>query len=343
MTSAIFYSPVFLKHQPPNYHPENPQRLETIINKLEKAQLTKKIAVVEPQAATKGQIALNHSKEYINQIEDFCLKDGGYLDPDTYASKDSFEAALLAAGSGIQAVDLIKEGKLKRAFLLVRPPGHHAEYDRAMGFCLFNNAAITASYGLDKGFKRILLLDWDAHHGNGTQSSFYQTDKVLYISFHQWPLYPGTGNYKEIGSGKAKGYTLNFALPPFSGNKTYQKIFEQIINPIAYRYQPDLVIISGGFDSHFKDPLAQLSLTIAGYKMMAENLKLLANQFSSERLIFVLEGGYNLETTGNCVLAILSTLAEIRDINTKNEEAGEKIDPGVLNKYRGFFSQIWGL
>jgi len=261
--SAILYSPFFLKHQAPNYHPENPQRLEAILEAFKKSAFSKNIETIEPKPASKEQIALNHSVKYIEELESFCKAGGGYLD-DTYANEYSYISAALAAGAGINTVDMIIDNKISKGFCLVRPPGHHAEHDKAMGFCLFNNAAITAKYALSKGFKKILLLDFDAHHGNGTQNSFYYTDQVLYISYHQWPHYPGTGSAEEKGEGDGLDYTINIPLETGSGNKEFLELFDKIVQPAADKYQPDLIIVSGGFDSHKDDPLAQLNLTDDG-------------------------------------------------------------------------------
>lgn len=294
--TAIFYSPIFLKHFAPSPHPENPNRLKVILKTLEKSEIADKIPIIKPMPATKEQVYLNHSPALVKEIEKLSNSRGTYLDPDTYINEYSYKAAMLAAGSGIQAVDMIAQNSLKKAFCLVRPPGHHAEFDKAMGFCLFNNAAICAHYSLTKGFERILILDFDAHHGNGTQRSFYDTDKVFYISLHQWPLYPGTGSSDETGTGIGIGYNLNFPLPASSGDEIYNKIFVEKINPLMDNYKPQLVIISGGFDSHINDPLANLSLTKIGYQNIANHLKNISKKHNNEKLIFFLEGGYNLET-----------------------------------------------
>ena len=231
------------------------------------------------------------------------------LDPDTFINKHSFNAALLAAGSVIKAVDVVLSGDYKNAFCLVRPPGHHAERSRAMGFCLFNNIAAGAQYSLDKfSKKRVAIIDWDVHHGNGTQDIFYNTDEVLFISLHQYPLYPGTGKTNETGNGPGKGFTVNFPLPAGTTGKVYQQLFEEDIIGRLNEYDPEMLFISAGFDAHRDDPLAGMNLTSEDYRHLTK----IVNDFASSKnipVISVLEGGYNIEALSQSVYEHINILS----------------------------------
>jgi acetoin utilization deacetylase AcuC-like enzyme len=218
------------------------------------------------------------------------------LDPDTSTSAHSYEVALLAAGGVLKAIELILKSEVQNGFAFVRPPGHHAEASRAMGFCLFNNVAIGAEYLLKKcGQKQVLILDWDLHHGNGTQNSFYARNDVLYFSTHQFPHYPGTGHWSETGEGEGEGFTINIPLSPGKRDGEYLYIFDKILNPIADKFQPDFILVSAGFDIYEGDPLGGMQITSEGFGALAHNLLGLADKHCNERILFVLEGGYNLK------------------------------------------------
>jgi acetoin utilization deacetylase AcuC-like enzyme len=231
------------------------------------------------------------------------------LDPDTIVCRDSYDVALQAVAGTLAAADAVVSGQPSQVFCAVRPPGHHAESHRAMGFCLFNNVAILARY-LQKrhGLDNILIIDWDVHHGNGTQHIFEEDPSVLYISTHQYPFYPGTGAPSETGSGRGQGYTMNIPLPAGTGDETYIAVFEEHILPRALAYRPDCVILSAGFDAHYADPLAQMQVTEAGYRRMTQVVKEIAAASSQQRLISVLEGGYNLDALGRSVEAHVEEL-----------------------------------
>lgn len=304
MKCAFYYSPVFLEHKPLDYHPENPKRLEIIFENIKEDPYLKKIQFIEPDAADDSIIELNHSPDHVKQVKN--LKGYGNLDPDTYYSPMSSKAAFLAVGAGIKAVDDIVSNKFDRAFCLVRPPGHHAEYDRAMGFCLFNNAAVTARYALKQGFSKIAIIDWDAHHGNGTQNAFYDSKEVLYTSLHHYPFYPGTGSSDQTGTGKGECFTINIPFSSGANDADYKLAFDRVIIPVINKYEPDLLIISAGYDGHMKDPLGGLSITEEGFSYMARSLQ----SSTTNKIILFLEGGYDLASLSSSALKTFAILAD---------------------------------
>jgi acetoin utilization deacetylase AcuC-like enzyme len=230
-------------------------------------------------------------------------------------SPDSYDAALYAAGGAIKAAEAVMKGEVNSAFALVRPPGHHATPKRAMGFCLFNNIAIAAKYALSKfGLERIVIIDFDVHHGNGTQEVFYDNPQVLYASTHQYPHYPGTGSIEEIGSGEAKGTVVNIPLPGGCGDAEYQQVFEQIIVPVAKRFKPQLILVSAGYDLHWADELALMQVSVTGFAQMVKIIKGLADELCGGRLVFSLEGGYNLAALAASVKATFEVLLGNTDI-----------------------------
>jgi len=308
MSAGYVYNPVYLKHDT-GQHVEVAARLEAIIAYLEKTGLTSQLTLIEPRPATVDEIALVHTRGYIKEIEDTAREGGGWLDPDTVMSAGSYQAALYAAGGLIRAVEAIMGGEVSSAFALVRPPGHHATSQSAKGFCLFNNIAIAASYALaEYKLERILIIDFDVHHGNGTQETFYDNPQVMYISTHQYPFYPGTGSLDETGGGAAKGTNINIPLPAGCGDAEYLKVFEQIIVPAARRFKPRLILVSAGYDTHRDDPLAMMEVSVTGFGQMAEIIKGLADELCGGRLALTLEGGYNLDALAASVKATLDVL-----------------------------------
>lgn len=295
MATALIYHPLYLRHDTGTHHPERASRLQAVLRKLKKTGLIDRLDIIEPEPATVEDVALTHSRDYIIGVEEACKCAPANLDPDTVVSGDSFKTALLAAGGVMKAADLVVSGKYDNAFCLVRPPGHHARPSQAMGFCIFNNAAIGARYIQKKyNIGRVAIIDWDAHHGNGTEEIFYNDPSVFYISLHQYPYYPGTGSGESVGEGKGKGFNLNIPMRAGSNDEDYIKAFEKIIVPKMEKFKPEFILISAGFDSHRDDPLSSLNITEAGYKKMTEIIKKMASIYSKNRLISILEGGYNL-------------------------------------------------
>jgi acetoin utilization deacetylase AcuC-like enzyme len=295
--TGLAYSEAFLGHDTGALHPERPERLRAIVSHLRAAGTWDELDVWEPAPADEQTLRLVHSLGHIEAMRELTARGGGRIDADTFASAGSWEAALRAAGGLVEAVDRVSAGSLDNAFCLVRPPGHHATPDQAMGFCLFNNVALGAAWLIVSGrARRIAILDYDVHHGNGTQDAFYSRDDVLYISSHQFPLYPGTGHWRETGVGQGEGCTLNLSLPPGCGDEVYAAALEQIVEPAVRRYQPDFILVSLGFDAFWRDPLASLRLSIGGaYTPLVRSACELANDLCQGRLVVALEGGYDLE------------------------------------------------
>ncbi len=314
LTTAYLYSPVFLEHEQPG-HPESPERLREILSVLDKTGILSRLVALEPTPATDAQITAVHAPEHLARIQDVVARGGGHLDPDTYTNARSLDAARLAAGAVVSAVDAVITGSMDNAFALVRPPGHHATHDRAMGFCLLNNVAIAARHALDAHrLERVLIVDYDVHHGNGTQDIFYRTSRVLYFSTHQYPHYPGTGHWKEIGEGEGSGFTVNVPFPPGVGDEGYQRAFDDLLYPLAERYRPQLILASVGFDAHWRDPLAMEDLSISGYVSLARTLVDIAREMCAGRMVFVLEGGYDLAVVSQGTAATFRALMGDREI-----------------------------
>jgi acetoin utilization deacetylase AcuC-like enzyme len=288
-------------------HPENARRLAAIEEAMSERDWLG-LELVEAPAATRGQLERVHSAAHVDAIEAFSVKGGGMIDVDTVASEGSWEAALHAAGGAVHAAErLLDEGGF--AFCGLRPPGHHAERDRAMGFCLFNNVAVAAAHAIaDCGVERVLILDWDVHHGNGTEAIFYESSEVLYASIHQSPLYPGTGAAADFGSGAGEGRTVNLPVPPGSGPDEFLALVQHVVAPIAREWSPDLLCISAGYDAHRDDPLANCEVDDAGYWDMAATMRELADE-SGVPLLICLEGGYSLAALARSVVATLDAVS----------------------------------
>ncbi len=294
---GYIYDPIYTKHDTGEGHPESPLRVISIDKSI--TPLKDKLISIKPRKATAKEIALVHDIYYPQEIMDLCSGGGTYLDPDTRCSIFSYEAATYAVGAGLEAVDKILEGKIERAFASVRPPGHHAEHSRAMGFCIFNNIAITARYAQQKGFKKVFIVDFDAHHGNGTQKAFYEDDTVFYFSTHQYPFYPGTGAEEERGRGKGLGFTYNVPLPAGTGDKKYIEIYNNLLKKLVNSFEPDIILVSAGYDLHEDDPLTYLNVSTEG---IGEIVKAILKSSNKEiPFIFMLEGGYDLNALGESV------------------------------------------
>ena len=305
-TISIFNSDTFLLHAPPSGHPERPERLWSLMNHLNASEVGKSLNRRTPSPASVDQILAVHTEEHVETIRQKCEAGGGILDEgDTHAGEVSYDVAMLAAGAVVDAVDDVLGGKAHAAFCAVRPPGHHAERDRAMGFCLFNNVAIGARHAQQQhGIGRVAILDWDVHHGNGTQHIFEEDPTVFYISLHQYPFYPGTGARNERGKGKGEGYTLNFPLPAGTGENEYLSLFRSEIVPALDRYKPGLLLLSAGFDAHKDDPLGGMQLTEYSFGIFTTLVRDIAP------VVSVLEGGYNLDALARSVEQHLVHLAD---------------------------------
>ncbi len=293
----------------------NMERAQSVKDKLADEKPLPLEEVDTPGVATIEELSLVHHEQYISHIQEAAQRGGGWLDADTIMSADSYDAALYAAGGTINATEAVIKGQVNSAFALVRPPGHHSTRQRAKGFCLFNNLAIATKYALAKyELERILIIDFDVHHGNGTQEAFYDNPQVCYISPHQYPHYPGTGRMEETGSGAAKGNTVNIPLPSGCGDAEYQQVFEQIIVPAARRSKPQLIMASAGYDFHWIDELALMQVSVVGSAQMVKVIKELADELCSGRLVFSLEGGYNLTALAASVKATFDVLLGNKNI-----------------------------
>ncbi|HLG13832.1 MAG TPA: histone deacetylase [Blastocatellia bacterium] len=311
MTSALIYDPRYLKHETGRHHPEHADRLNAITASLEAdAELWDSLRKVAPTPASDEDILRCHGAKLIDQIRNLCERGIPLVDIDTRICVESFEVARLAAGAVVTAVDQVFTGDAHSAFALVRPPGHHATPTQAMGFCLFNNAAVGARHAQVKhGAERVLIVDWDVHHGNGTQDIFYSDPSVFYLSTHQSPHYPGTGAPDETGEGSGEGTTINIPLRAGTPARTHREAFREALKVIEKKFPPDLVIISAGFDSHIGDPLGGLLLKDADFREMTFEVMDLVDRRASGRVVSVLEGGYNLETLGETVKRHVVALA----------------------------------
>jgi len=291
-------------------HPENPARLVAIWEALQSASLPAGVSWTEPEPATPEQVLRVHRPDLVNLVRELAARGGGPIDADTVTSARSYDAALVAAGGAIAAVRHVLANPGRRAFALVRPPGHHATPEQPMGFCLFNNVAIAVRAALDEhGLKRVAIVDFDVHHGNGTQAVFAAEPRVLFLSLHQFPWYPGTGRLEEMGEGAARGQTVNLALPAGCGDVAYGAAFERVVGPVVRRFQPELIIVSAGFDAHWADPLAEMALSTTGFVAMARALAELADELCQGRLALTLEGGYDRSALASSVVAVTTALA----------------------------------
>jgi acetoin utilization deacetylase AcuC-like enzyme len=338
--SAVVIDPEYLKHQPGEFHPERPERIRALLELAETLD-KKRYQILPPMAARRTDIESCHGAEYVKLVEATSKTNLYALDGDTITCRDSFGVGLLAVGGFLRLIDAIAAGEAQNGFALVRPPGHHALRDRAMGFCLFNTIAIGA-FHLKKTFraKRVMIMDWDVHHGNGTQDSFYEDASVLFISVHQFPFYPGTGAVSETGTHAGEGYTLNIPLPAGCGDAEYMRVFYDVIMPAAKKFEPEWILVSAGFDPHRRDPLGGMEVTEAGFAGMACLLLELASQYAGGKIAFLLEGGYDLAALRKSVAAVLQAMQQNSRLIETAAPGGDRIEPlvrrilQVREKYR---------
>jgi len=327
-STGFVYHEDYLKHDTGN-HPESAERLRAIMRKLKEAGITEKMQIIVPLKASKEQIQYVHADEYIKKVKAMCRGGGGMLDLDTPVCRDTYEIALLSAGGVIKAVDEVMDesNDLMRIFALIRPPGHHATSNKGMGFCIFNNIAIAAEHLKRKyGIKRVLIADWDVHHGNGTQELFFDDPSVLYFSTHQYPHYPGTGWMDEVGKGEGEGYTVNVPLPAGVDDIGYLYALNNILAPIAMDFNPEFLLVSVGFDAHSADPLASMNVTSRGFGLFTDVIKEIAEENSKGRIVMALEGGYNLDAIAKSTLSVFnSLLSNAREKKEREMRENEKV------------------
>ena len=337
MTDALLLSdPRFFQHRSAAYHPERPERLDAAQAAIERARgagLT--FAPVAPRAATPEELARVHSPKFLEWMNTLRGEEG-YIDADTYLGPESVAVAELAAGGTVALVDALIEGPVKRGIALVRPPGHHARPDQAMGFCLFNNVAIAAAHARTRGLSRVAIIDWDVHHGNGTQEIFYQDPNVLYVSTHQFPFYPGTGAVLETGEKAGKGFTINVPLTAGGGDAIYRGAFERVILPSLEQYAPELVIISAGFDASARDPLAEMALSADAFGWMGRALRRVADVSAGGKVLLALEGGYDLVALESGLLAATRGITEGTAV-----EIARTVDHSDLDRAASAAKQAW--
>lgn len=331
----LISSPRFQEHTTPPGHPERPERAE-VFDAVAR-QSRDRVAIVEPRAATTEELLRVHSADYVRMISETNGR-AAMLDPDTFTSPESYEIALLAAGAAVQAAERALDAK-QAAFALIRPPGHHAERERAMGFCLFNNVAVAAAAALARGVSRVAVVDIDVHHGNGTQWIFYEDPRVFYVSTHQYPFYPGTGGADEVGRGAGEGYTFNVPLEAGATDADYAVAYLAIAN-VLERYRPELLLISAGFDAHVDDPLASMRVTTAGYAAVIEILKGAAIRAQCP-IALVTEGGYDLDALRGCLEATLIVLERTAPVAITSGGAVAPRAERALTAVRAAHARSW--
>ena len=348
--TIILKNDLFLEHIPDFNHVESPDRLRIIYEQLEQPPLSELFVYPDFAAAPVEALELNHSKDHIMRVAGTADQAFSSLDPDTQTSAKSYDAACLAAGAVMAGMEMIVNGEADNGFALVRPPGHHAEVNKAMGFCLFNNVAVGARYGLQNlGLERIAIIDWDLHHGNGTQNSFYTSNEVLYLSTHAFPYYPGSGSPGEVGAGEGEGYTINVPLSGGHDDRAFAEIFQKLVVPVTREYRPDFIIISAGFDTYFADPLGTMAVTEQGFACMTKQVVDLASETCQGRVLVALEGGYNLRGLRDGVLGVLAELSGNKECPGKVDDSvmqsiveAEREVP-VIEKVRNIAKRYWSL
>lgn len=343
MMVGVVWDDRYLLHEIQPLHPEGPERLEVLYRELKGRQAH--FRSILPRPASKEELLLVHDPSYVGQVE--ATRDrGGRLSEDTWAGPSSYEVACLAVGGVLEAVDQVLGGGLRSAFALVRPPGHHALSDRAMGFCIFNNVAIGARYALQRhGLKKVLVVDWDVHHGNGTQEAFWRDPRVLYFSVHQYPYFPDSGYFDEVGEGEGKGYTANVPLPLGCGDSDYGNILRHLFFPLARAFSPELILVSAGFDPHQLDPLGGMYVTDEGFGRLSDLVLELAEEVCGGRVVFVLEGGHHPEALARAAMEVIRRLTypqavEKEEFQRREDQQFYKIER-IIREARQSLSPFW--
>ncbi len=346
--TGIVQDAIYMEHVMDPGHPERPERLKVIYEMLEEEEKKGlQLIKVKPRPATREELETTHSSSYIDRVASTAGKPHFRLDPDTSTSAKSYEAALLASGGLCELIRAVREGQVQNGFALVRPPGHHAERDRAMGFCLFNNVAIGAHYAMSHfSLERVLIVDWDVHHGNGTQHEFYTDPRVLYFSTHRYGFfYPGSGGAAEVGEGRGEGFTVNVPLSSGSGDSEYGTVFERVLKPIALEYRPQIILVSAGFDIHYDDPLGGMEVTEKGFAGLTQILMEIAAATAQGKLVFTLEGGYDIEGEKRSVNAVLRELSQASPLDKKDlakkERANDQRIERLILPLKEIQSRYW--
>lgn len=342
--TGIVKGEIFLKHLPGADCPELPGRLESIYAMLDEPDMQEAFVDLLVREATKEEILFFHSPKYFEKIAETRGKELIALTADTYASEDTFDAALYATGGLLNAISQVNAEEIENAFSLVRPPGHHAEKSRAMGYCMFNHVALGAIFARKiLKLNRILIVDWDIHHGNGTQHAFERDPDILFFSIHQAGLFPGTGSFTDTGQGVGEGYTINLPIPRGYGDAEYVSVFEHLLAPVAEQFAPDLILVSAGFDTHMDDPMGGMRLTASGYAGMTASIKKIADKVCRGKIVMSLEGGYNFKALSKSVKAVLKEMAGITncDINAMAAKADKKKMSYVLRRCIDVHRHTW--
>ena len=345
--TGIVKHPLYLEHKTGIMHPENPYRLESIYTMLESRDFGGGLLNVCPRFARLEELLSVHAPNYVDRVLDSAEKAQVRFDPDTVTSPKTYKAAWLAAGGVMEAIRSVLQGEVRNAFALIRPPGHHALRDRAMGFCIFNNLAIGARYALSAhGLERVLILDWDLHHGNGIQDIFYEDPQVLYVSIHRFPYFPWTGGVEEVGKGEGEGFNVNIPLEMGCSDPDYGNLIRHLLFPIAKQFKPELILVAAGFDIHHGDPLRSMSVTEQGFARMSRLLMELAGELCHKRLVLALEGGYNSEALRDSVAMVLYELigrSAIRNDEMRLVEDAQihSMTP-VIERVREALKPYWG-
>lgn len=343
MTVGLVYDKIFLEHDT-GEHVENSGRLEMVVAHFERTGLLPELTLIKPHPATLEQIALVHSRQYISFVQEMVKSGGGWLDADTVVSSGTYQAACFAAGGVIAATEAVMRGDVTSAFALVRPPGHHATPEQGMGFCIFNNIAIAARNLLATGkVSRLAIIDFDVHHGNGTQAAFNEEPRIAYLSVHESPFYPGTGDMNETGVGCAEGTKVNIPLPAGCGDKDYHRVFNEIIIPWTRRFKPELIMVSAGYDMHWSDSLAMMQVTTSGAAEIINQIKCLAGELCGGKLILTLEGGYNNTALATSIKATLDILLDKVLIEDPLGKSQRPCDPPRIDTLISQIKKLHGL